>query len=238
MGMNKVTLNFAVEGQSLSLTRVLDLAQGPVSYIEAIFSLGDDWTEFDHIRAIWKAGGDAIAVSLTNGYCLVPHELLVNIGNVKVNLVGCSFENEELVERLTTEQKVAIMVRRPALLTGEEEATVTPTIFEAFVAEVEADAAQASEDAESARQSREGIEQYWEETKTNAENAARDATSASESAQSALADANRAEQAATQAGWMEFHINDDGHLLYEHVGQLSVTFEIEDGHLYLKEVEQ
>ena len=60
------------------------------------------------------------------------------------------------------------------------------------------------------------------------------ATSASASAASAYADAERAEQAAGQSGYMFFEIREDGHLWMDKTDNVDVDFYLgEDGHLYV-----
>lgn len=46
------------------------------------------------------------------------------------------------------------------------------------------------------------------------------------------ADADRAEEAVSDAGWMDFYI-EDGCLYYEHSLSSEITFSIEDGYLYV-----
>lgn len=62
--------------------------------------------------------------------------------------------------------------------------------------------------------------------------AARD--SAGEYASAAARDADRAEQAAENAGWMEFYIDEHGHLIYTRVGYVDVDFALVDGHLVME----
>lgn len=57
---------------------------------------------------------------------------------------------------------------------------------------------------------------------------------AGEYASNAYRDAERAEQAAENAGWMEFHIDERGHLIYTRVGMVDVDFALVDGHLVME----
>lgn len=54
---------------------------------------------------------------------------------------------------------------------------------------------------------------------------------AQEYAQASAASADRAEQAATTAGYMAFHIDDSGHLVYQRTDNVDIDFELEDGRL-------
>lgn len=65
----------------------------------------------------------------------------------------------------------------------------------------------------------------------SAASAEQSATSATEAAESA----DRAEQAAANAGWMEFHIDENGHLIYERTDTVDIDFYLYDGHLYVRE---
>lgn len=69
----------------------------------------------------------------------------------------------------------------------------------------------------------------------NAESAAESATSAAESASKAADYADKAEQAAADAGFMEFEINGAGHLIYTRTDSVdSIDFRLSDGHLLLE----
>lgn len=61
-------------------------------------------------------------------------------------------------------------------------------------------------------------------------------TSAQTYAANAMRDANRAEQAAGQSGYMFFYINSNGDLIYERTNNVDVDFKLIDGDLILKEV--
>lgn len=118
-------------------------------------------------------------------------------------------------------------------------------------------AQEASESADRAEQAAEGAEGYAEraESAQQAAESARDAArasaaSASQSAESAQAsessartsatsaaqDADRAEQAAGQSGYMFFHIDSNGDLIYERTSNVDVDFRLVDGDLILEAV--
>lgn len=68
----------------------------------------------------------------------------------------------------------------------------------------------------------------------SATEAAASATAAQDSADDAADSADRAEQAAGQAGYMFFHIDERGHLIYERTDNVNVDFYLLDGHLYVR----
>lgn len=111
----------------------------------------------------------------------------------------------------------------------------------------EAQAAQAGAEtaqglAEDAQQAAETAQGKAEEAQAAAEAAQRDAAASktaaetaqgkTEDAQDAAEDAaERAEQSAAVAGYMFFHIDDRGHLIYEHTVNVDVEFYLYNGHL-------
>ena len=117
---------------------------------------------------------------------------------------------------------------------------------------IDADAsAQAAQDAQTAAESARAAAQASETAASQSEtNAAASASSASQSAESAQAsessartsatsaaqDADRAEQAAGQSGYMFFHIDSNGDLIYERTSNVDVDFQLVDGDLILEAV--
>lgn len=117
---------------------------------------------------------------------------------------------------------------------------------------IDADAsAQAAQDAqtaaESARDAAQASETAASQSETNAAASASSASQSAESAQesessahtsatSAARDADRAEQAAGQSGYMFFHIDSNGDLIYERTSNVDVDFRLVDGDLILEAV--
>jgi hypothetical protein len=151
--MNKVTLLFTANEQSLVLDSPMEtLAEGTVNYVEAYFTLGENWDGFDSVRAVWTNGELIMSTVLSlHGYCTMPTAFLQEKGIVEVNLVGSVVENDILTDRLTTKQAKAVVINKPALFPEEE--TITPSQFEQFVAEVKEYRIGAGESAEAAAQS-------------------------------------------------------------------------------------
>ncbi len=133
--MNKVTLEFTVEGQNLTnVTEGGLFASNTVDYVDAVFALGEGWTGFDAVRAVWFTDSASIATVLDfNGHCVVPHEVLARKSKVRVNLVGSITEDDELTDRLTTYPVVALTVNANARITGDNEEAITPSQFEQYV---------------------------------------------------------------------------------------------------------
>ena len=173
-----------------------------------------------------------------------------------VNLVGSISEDDVLTDRLTTYPVLALTVDANAKVCGSNTQPITPSEYEQFVETVKADADRAEAAKDDARD-------YAADASTSAENAsisetnagasedaaklselnaeayknqaALSAENARQSAVSAAADADRAEQAAADAGFMEFYIDDDGHLIMEHTESVDdIDFELVNGHLILE----
>lgn len=51
--METAKLYFTANGQRLTKTGEKNFASNTVNYIEAIFDLGDNWTGFAAVRAVW-----------------------------------------------------------------------------------------------------------------------------------------------------------------------------------------
>ena len=136
--MDKITLHLKADEQILTSAECpFKLASNTVSYVEAVFELGENWTGYDSVRAVWTTYLDTIATVLdSEGKCVVPHEVLTRTGKVSVNLVGSIVEDEELTDRLTTYPTVALNVNADAYVEGTETAPITPSQFEQYVADV------------------------------------------------------------------------------------------------------
>lgn len=140
--MNKSEITFSANEQSLIKTGGIDnYASNTVSYIEATFTLGENWTGFDSVRAVWESYCAKISTVLDSNYkCRVPAEVLKVKSKVNVNLVGSIVEGNELTDRLTTYPIQALIVDANARVEGDETTAVTPSQFEQFVERVHADA--------------------------------------------------------------------------------------------------
>ena len=68
----------------------------------------------------------------------------------------------------------------------------------------------------------------------SAEASSGSASEAAQSAESAAQDADRAEQGAATAGYMDFEIDDRGHLIYTRTSNVEVDFALVNGHLVME----
>lgn len=131
--MNKRIITFKANEQNLINTTPQGFATDTVSYIEAVFELGENWTGYDTIKAIWTNGYQAIATLLNDGRCIVPSEVLTRRATVQVNLVGTITENGTITDRITTAPVEALTECRKALVKGTETTPITPSQFDQFV---------------------------------------------------------------------------------------------------------
>ena len=209
--MESVIISFTANQQELRICPKEDFAINSVSYIEAHFDLGENWDGFDSVRAVWVNGVIKMATVIDSlGNCIVPHEVLENRGKVMVNLVGSIADGQTLTDRLTTAQIVAFNLPYNALVDGDNTEAITPSQFEQFVATVKADADRAEAGASEA----EGFADEAEEW------------------------ADRAEQASANAGYMFFHIDENGHLIYERTPNTQVDFYLLNGDLYVEAIDE
>jgi hypothetical protein len=95
------------------------------------------------------------------------------------------------------------------------------------------DAQEAQTAAESAQAGAEAAEQEAVAAQTAAETAQGKAVDAQEAAEAAQ---DAAEQAAVNAGYMFFHIDENGHLIYERTSNTQVDFFLSNGHLYVEAI--
>lgn len=256
--MNKQVITFSANEQSLIKTGgINNYASNIVSYVEAQFDLGANWQGYDSIRAIWHTQYTDVATVLdTEGICIVPAEVLNTKARLTVNLVGSISENDVLTDRLTTYPIEALIVDADARITAGASQPITPSEYEQFVASVKADADRAEDAKDSARGYAESASASAESASASASGASASAVSASLSAQiaedaktiaqasansaSASAEsaeewADKAEQSAEDAGYMELHIDENGHLIFERTSNVDqIDFSLVNGHLILE----
>lgn len=134
--MEKQIITFSANEQVLTRTDGESrYSSNKVSYIEARFDLGTNWSGFDSVRAVWSSdfARGIVTVLDADGTCIVPSEVLVRKCKVNVNLVGSIVENDVLTDRLTSYPVTAFVVDANARVDGTETAEVTPSQFEQFV---------------------------------------------------------------------------------------------------------
>ena len=133
--MNKQIITFDANEQSLIKTGGVDkYSSNKVSYIEAHFNLGENWSGYDSVRAVWFTWYECISTVLDpDGVCIVPYEVLKRTEKVMVNLVGSISEDDVLTDRLTTYPVLALTVDANAKVCGSNTQPITPSEFEQFV---------------------------------------------------------------------------------------------------------
>lgn len=138
--MEKSIITFSANEQKLIKTGGIECyASNIVSYIEAHFDLGANWSGYDSVRAVWSNDNNMTVISTvldSNGVCIVPFEVLKTKGVVKVNLVGSISVSDVLTDRLTSFPCEAVKVTAKAKIEGSETQPITPSQFEQFVAVV------------------------------------------------------------------------------------------------------
>ena len=140
--MNKQIITFSANEQQLIKTGGIDEYAGEiVAYIEAHFDLGENWSGYDSVRAVWynPINSACIATVLdSQGHCIVPHEVLIYVGKVQVNLVGSIVDDDVLTDRITTHPITAVTIKTKPRVCGTETAPITPSQFDQYVAIVQA----------------------------------------------------------------------------------------------------
>ena len=255
--MNKKLVYLSANEQKLICLEPFKIASGTVEYVEAHFELGDNWDSFDSIKAVWWSDFKTVGTILNSqGVCQVPYEVVIRRSEVMVNLVGSVAENDVLVERLTTFPVLGGTVLCDARVGGDDPHPATPSQVEQFADRVRNDADRAEQGATASAQSASDAQGYANDSAQSASNASESednakvselnaeayknqaeisAQSASESADEAEEWADKAEQSAEDAGYMEFHIDEYGHLIYERTSNVDhIDFSISNGHLIME----
>lgn len=195
--MEKIIITFQADEQVLIKTGGIDkYASDTVSYIEAHFDLGENWSGYDQISAIWQSRyGTKRSVLDTEGVCLVPWEMLTKRSDLLVNLVGSIADGDVLTDRLTTFAIKALEIAQDVPIDADMPTPITPSEYEQFVATVAADADRAEAAKLDARESAAAANDSALLAAQSEANASASAQSASESAESASQSAEEAEQA-------------------------------------------
>lgn len=185
--MEKQIITFSANEQNLIKTDGIDCyASNVVSYVEAHFDLGDNWSGYDSVRAVWYNDYKTIATVLdSQGVCVLPYEVLKVRGKVRVNLVGSIAMGNTLTDRLTTYPVVALTVNANAKVDGDNTRSVTPSQFEQFAAVVGDEAIRSAQSMVDAKTYMEDAKTYMEGSRSYAEIAMQESSNAASSARSA-----------------------------------------------------
>ena len=255
--MEKKIINFKASGQSLQrVGGIVTAASDTVNYFEAHFELDEGWLEFAAVRAIWSNGIKNVPSVLNHGACKIPSDVLADVSKLKVNLVGSVSENGVLTDRLTTFLCPAFGVTVKVPVDGTDPEEIPASQIEQFVEVVKEDADRAERSATASAQSASASQGYASDSAQSAQNASTSednakvselnaeayknqaqasAESAFNSADEAEEWADKAEQSAEDAGYMEFHIDEYGHLIYERTSNVDhIDFSISNGHLIME----
>ena len=116
--MYRKTVSFIANEQILSRTsELIETPSGCINIFHARFELGKNWGNHDKVYAVWSQGDIEISTDLDeNGHCVIPAEVLDNVGAVQCNLVG----ETDGKQRLTTYICTAIVVAEKVQTTGAE----------------------------------------------------------------------------------------------------------------------
>jgi hypothetical protein len=195
--MEKQIITFSASEQTLTKTGGIDhYASNTVSYVQAIFDLGENWAGFDSVRAVFKTPYKTKPAVLDHsGRCLVPFEVLKYKCKVLVNLVGSISEEGVLTDRLTSYPTEALTIDANASVDNSETA-ISATEFEEFVAIVSDDADRAEAGATASEASADSAEASAESALASAQASEASAIRASNSASDASASAQTAQEEA------------------------------------------
>lgn len=210
--MENLELTFQAENQELTATNFtppLFVASNTVAWIKAKFSLGTNWDcwSLGAVKAMWKFKGEVYSAVLdAEGVCTIPHEVLGEMtGEVKVNLVASSIEDDEVVERMTTYPLYALNVNKKAEVEGDNSVAITPSEYEQFVEDVQ----EYAQEAYDAKLDAESAQHYAEQAQEGAESAQRLAESAEDDAVTAKGLAENAQTGAENAQRLAESAKDD-----------------------------
>ena len=199
--MEQKIITFSANEQGLIKTGGIDhYASDTISYIKAVFDLGDNWSGYDEVRAVFKTSyvcKNAVLNSV--GECIVPFEALMYKGDVRVNLVGSIYAEEEIVDRLTTYSVKALTIDEDVPVCGDTSTPLTPSEYEQFVAKVANDASRAEAGAESAEASASSASASAEYATASAQASEASALRSASSAQTAQASEHNASESAQNA---------------------------------------
>ena len=203
--MEEKIITFTADEQGLVKTGgISHYASDTISYIKAVFTLGENWQGFDEVRAVFKSKYECVpAVLNSTNECYVPVEVLFYKGKVRVNLVGSIVTETEITDRLTTHSVEALEIDEDVPICGKESKPIPPSEYEQFVAKVANDANRAEAGATASESSANSARTSADEAEVSAENASESASasaiSASDSARSATASAESAQNASESA---------------------------------------
>ena len=236
--LNKATIKIGFVGENDHTQVIFDSKKVFDQYPNAIPSLAVKPPVGETYPAVTIRDGDLVTWDVENSD--LTHE-----GEGEVQL---SFTENGVVCKTYI---ATLLIARSLLPTGQVPTPIQNWIDEANVAVgTISGAVRAAQDAQAAAETAQGkaedAQAAAERAESNASdsadaasrsetNAGNSETSAAASAASAYDDANRAEQAANNAGYMEIEINANGHLIYTKTELIGTDFDLDDdGHLIVE----
>lgn len=121
------TIELTVRGQELEC-KSIKVASGLVEQIQCHFSFADDKWNYPAITAMFENKTHRVTASdvVVNGTVKVPWEVLVDKGEVKVNLEAHTFDGKEIITQMTSFSTTCIQVAQQVLTTAGFKPTPEP----------------------------------------------------------------------------------------------------------------
>lgn len=196
--------------------------------IPVVFNFDPHYDGLETI-AIFRSGSEPVNIVLHSDTCVVPPDVLTEPGNVLQ--IGVFARDGGGAVVIPTVWADAGVIRRGAVPPGIDPTEPSPD-WTAQVQKIANDALSTAERAEQkADQVLTDTDTARAETAEARQTAVRSAESAARDAAAASVSADRAEQAARDAGYMFFEIDNRGHLIYTRTDNVNIDFEIINGRL-------
>lgn len=200
------------EINKFTITKLADPspASDNINHLQAAFTFSEEWTETPF--AIFKGSGACIKQMIVDGVCMVPWEVLTDPGYV---YVSC-FAGQRITSNIAQ-----FYVNASGYCEADNEHEPTSELYEQLIAYFDSVKDDVTEITEQAVEDMTAIKEQAVEEATELKDEAEDA-------------ADRAEQAAAQAGYMFVEIDENGHLILTRTENTNVDFYLSNGHLYVE----
>lgn len=219
-----------VDGQNISVPDRFLVVSGSVGIYYCDFEFDESWDGWDK-TAVFEGSGETIDSIVVDGKAQVPWETLVDNGLMRVGVYGT--QNEKRMPTVWSE-KFVVRLGTPMGSPGTEP---TPSIYEQILnlansAKETADEAYdiAAEAQDSAKASAENAE-AWAVGQRNGQDVPQDDQTYHNNSKYWC---DLSEQNAARSGYMFFHIDENGDLIYRHTTNVAVEFYLSDGDLYVR----
>ena len=219
-----------VDGQNISVPDRFLVVSGSVGIYYCDFEFDESGDGGDK-TAVFEGSGETIDSIVVDGKAQVPWETLVDNGLMRVGVYGT--QNEKRMPTVWSE-KFVVRLGTPMGSPGTEP---TPSIYEQILnlansAKETADEAYdiAAEAQDSAKASAENAE-AWAVGQRNGQDVPQDDQTYHNNSKYWC---DLSEQNAARSGYMFFHIDENGDLIYRHTTNVAVEFYLSDGDLYVR----